>query len=138
MLEGKRKECILRAQLLDWLVCLEMNKPLTVSLEGIGQCVLHPDIHLPLQSSPHTLHSSCSPNITGSWAGKRWGPSLPQHCIHLEATSFCHLSYPTHQCYLQQRTYQGWQSSYLPRLCKVSVAAQLRSLPSSTNPSQCC
>ena len=59
-----------------------MNKPLTVSLEGIGQCVLHPDILFPLQSSPHTLHSSCPPNTTGSWAGKHWGPSLHPSWSH--------------------------------------------------------
>lgn len=113
-----------------------MNKPLTVSLEGIGQCVLPPDILFPLQSSPHTLHSSCSPNTTGSWAGKHWGPSLPQSCTHLEATGFCHLSYPMHWCYLHQCKYRGLQSSYLPRLCKVRVAAELWLLPSSTSSCQ--
>lgn len=70
----------------------EMNKPLTVSLEGIGHFVLHPDILFSLQSSPHTLHSSCPPNTTGSWAGKHWGPSLPEPCTHLEATGFCRLT----------------------------------------------
>lgn len=74
-----------------------MNKPLTVSLEGIGHCVLRPDILFPLQSSPHTLHSSCPPNTTSSWAGEHWGPSPPQPCTHLEATGFCHVSYPMHQ-----------------------------------------
>lgn len=69
-----------------------MNKPLTVSLEGIGQFVLHPDILFSLQSSPHTLHSSCPPNNTSSWAGKHWGSRMPQSCTHLEATGFWHLT----------------------------------------------
>lgn len=43
-----------------------MNKSLTVSLEEIGQCVLHPDILFPLQPSPHILHSSCPLDATAS------------------------------------------------------------------------
>lgn len=42
----------------------QMNKPFTVSLEGIGQCMLHPDILFCLQPFWNTLHSSCLFNTT--------------------------------------------------------------------------
>lgn len=57
-----------------------MNNPFTVSLEGIGQCMLHPGLLFCLQPSPHTINYSCPLTTTSSWAGKHWGPSLPQCC----------------------------------------------------------
>lgn len=61
-----------------------MNNPFTVSLEGIGQCMLHPGLLFCLQPSPHTINYSCPLTTTSSWAGKHWGPSLPQCCSYFK------------------------------------------------------